>query len=231
MEKIMNIKNLVKTKGKKEILHSVSFEVGRGEVVGFLGANGAGKTTTLKCILGLYHYKGVIEVKGLDIRKDKEKVSRLVSGMIEEPCFYPNMTGMENLKINTMYYGKEYSCNIDNVVSRLNLENYINHKVKTYSLGMKQRLGIALALVNEPEVILLDEPMNGLDPDGIMELRELLIHLAHEEEKTVLVSSHILSEMQMLCDKVIFIKNGSIVGSENVSDNLEEQYMTVMRGE
>jgi len=114
---------------------------------------------------------------------------------------------------------------------KLKLENYINQKVKTYSLGMKQRLGIALALISEPEVILLDEPMNGLDPDGIMELRELLIHLAHEEGKTVLVSSHILSEMQMLCDRVIFIKNGSIVGDESVSDNLEERYMSVMRGE
>jgi len=98
MERIMDVRNLVKVKGKKEILHSVSFEMSKGEVVGFLGANGAGKTTTLKCILGLYHYQGVIEVKGLDIQKDYKKVSCMMAGMIEEPCFYPNMTGMEKFE-------------------------------------------------------------------------------------------------------------------------------------
>lgn len=231
MEKIVKVTNLVKTKGKKEILHNVSFDINEGEIVGFLGANGAGKTTTLKCMLGLYQYQGNIEIKKKNALKERRTVSHLVSGLIEEPCFYPNMTGMENLKINMMFYGKVSQEKINKIVLDLQIDDFINQKVKTYSLGMKQRLGIALALTNNPDVILLDEPMNGLDPDGIRDLRELLIKLAHEKGKSILVSSHILSEMQMLCDRVIFIKKGSIVGIENVSDSLEEQYMAVMRGE
>lgn len=231
MEKILEIHDLVKRKGRKEILHHVSFEIKRGEIVGFLGANGAGKTTTLKCILGLYRYEGTINLNGENILHNHERTGNTISGLIEEPCFYPNITGMQNIKIHRDYYGKIQEEHINKIVATLHMEDFINRKVKSYSLGMKQKLGLALSLVNDPALILLDEPMNGLDPDGIKDLRELLIKLAHENQKAVLVSSHILSEMQMLCDRVIFINAGSIVSEEKVSANLEAQYMSVMRGE
>ena len=230
MESVVKVENLIKKKGKREILHKVNLEIKKGEVAGFLGPNGAGKTTTLKCILGLYHYMGEIHIKGLNAEKEYKKVSRLISGLIEEPCFYPNLTGMDNLKINMMmHFGKVSQVKIDEIVQNLKLEKFITNKVKMYSLGMKQRLGIGIALSSEPEIILLDEPMNGLDPDGIKDLRELLLTLAHKDGKAILVSSHILSEMQLLCDRVIFIKDGSIVGNEHVSENLEERYMDVMK--
>lgn len=228
MEKAIKVTDLVKCKGRNEILHHVSFEAAKGEITGFLGANGAGKTTTMKCILNLCSYKGKIEIYGKDALKDYQKVSCMVSGLIEEPCFYPNMTGMDNLKLNMMYYGKNFQNKVDKIVSELHIGDFIHRKVKSYSLGMKQRLGIALALVNEPEILLLDEPMNGLDPGGIKDLRELLIKLAHGQGKAVFVSSHILSEMQMLCDRVVFIRKGSVVGNERVGNNLEEQYMVMM---
>lgn len=231
MNKAVEIRNLSKTKGKKKILQDVNMEINRGEIVGFLGANGAGKTTTLKCITGLYHYSGEIRIDGKDLKKEYRKASSIISALIEEPCFYPNMSGMENLKINRMYYDEISQEEIKKIVHELKLKDYICDKVKTYSLGMRQKLGIALALSSDPEILLLDEPMNGLDPDGIRELRELLIRLAHEREKAILVSSHILSEMQMLCDRVIFIKNGVIVGNEKTGEDLEERYMRVMRGE
>lgn len=228
MEKAIKVTDLVKCKGNNEILHHVNFEIAKGEITGFLGANGAGKTTTMKCILNLCSYKGKIEINGKNALKEHQKVSCMVSGLIEEPCFYLNMTGIENIKLNMMYYGKISQNKLDKVISELHLDDFIHRKVKSYSLGMKQRLGIALALINEPEILLLDEPMNGLDPSGIRDLRELLIKLAHGQGKAVFVSSHILSEMQMLCDRVIFIKEGSVVGNEVVGDNLEEQYMVMM---
>lgn len=231
LEKTIEVMDLIKYKGKRKILHDVSFDLKKGEVVGFLGANGAGKTTTLKCIMGLYDYKGKIKINGMDALKKRREVSQIISGLIEEPSFYPNLTGMENLKINMMYYGKYSREKLENIVALLKIGDFVQQKVKSYSLGMKQRLGIAFTLVNEPEIILLDEPMNGLDPDGIKDLRELLIKMAHENGKTILVSSHILSEMQLLCDRVIFIKKGVIVGNESISDHLEERYMRVMRGE
>ena len=224
VEKLI-VKNVSKVKGKKHILKRINLELKRGEVLGFLGANGAGKTTTLKCILGLCHFEGEIKIAGLDTKKESGRVSRMISGLIEEPCFYPDMTGLENLKINMMYYGIPSKRRMDEIITDLKMTHFINDKVKTYSLGMRQRLGIALALSSEPEIILLDEPMNGLDPDGIKELRELLITLAHKEGKAILVSSHILSEMQMLCDRVVFIRSGEIVGNESVGSNLEERYM------
>lgn len=228
MKPAIEVVNLEKKKGKKRILHNINFNIHQGEVVGFLGANGAGKTTTLKCIMGLYDYEGTIEVLGQDIKKEHEEVCKKINGLIEEPCFYPYLSGMQNLTIHAMYYDKIKKKKIKEVISLLKMEEFIRDKVKSYSLGMKQRLGIALALINEPDIILLDEPMNGLDPDGIRELRELLKKMAHQDNKAIFVSSHILSEMQMLCDRVIFIQKGKIVGNESVGENLEEQYMTIM---
>lgn len=219
MDSILNVKKLQKSKGKKIILLDVNIELHRGEIVGFIGANGAGKTTTMKCLMDLYSYKGKIE---------KENIK--VGALIEEPCFYPYMSGLRNLKIDSMYY-KDISANrVEDLIRELDMSQYIGQKVKKYSLGMKQRLGLAFALMNDPDVIILDEPMNGLDPQGVMVLRNTLKKLAHEKGKAILISSHILSEMQVLCDRFVFIKNGCTF-EEKSNDDLEKKYMKIMEKE
>lgn len=213
------VKDLNKSKKKKRILQNVNMELYKGEILGFIGANGAGKTTTMKCIMGLYSYQGTIA---------KENVK--IGALIEEPCFYPNMSGLVNLKIDSMYYKDMPKNRVNELVQELEMEKYIKQKVKSYSLGMKQRLGLALSLMDDPDVLILDEPMNGLDPHGVLVLRNTLKKLAHEKNKAVLVSSHILSEMQMLCDRFVFIKDGCTF-EQNVEDDLEEKYMEIMEEE
>ena len=219
MESILSVNNLQKRKGKKIILKDVNIELHRGEIVGFIGANGAGKTTTMKCMMDLYSYNGNIE---------KENIK--VGALIEEPCFYPYMSGFRNLKIDSMYYKDISADRVDELVKELDMSQYIRQKVKNYSLGMKQRLGLAFALMDDPDVIILDEPMNGLDPQGVMVLRNTLKKLAHEKNKAILISSHILSEMQVLCDRFLFIKDGCTF-EEKPDDNLEKKYMEIMEEE
>lgn len=217
---VLTVDNVTKQKGKYRILKGICFKVERGEIVGFIGANGAGKTTTMKCIMDLCSYGGNIDTDGVGMEK--------ISALIEEPSFYKNMSGKENLEINRLYYNDVDSDRCDELIKSLEMEKYIDRKVKHYSLGMKQRLGLAIALLNNPDILLLDEPMNGLDPDGVMQLRNLLGRLAHEEKKAILVSSHILAEMQNLCDRAIFIKDGIIVGEEEPLSNLEQRYIQIM---
>ncbi len=219
MDSILSIKNIHKQKKKKIILRDVNINLNRGEIVGFIGANGAGKTTTMKCMMGLYSYEGVVK---------KENIK--IGALIEEPCFYPNMSGMRNLKIDSMYYKDIPATRVDEIVKELDMSEYIGHKVKGYSLGMKQRLGLAFALLDDPDVIILDEPMNGLDPQGVVVLRNTLKKLAHEKNKAILISSHILSEMQVLCDRFVFIKDGCTFDVQT-EDNLEKKYMEIMEEE
>ncbi|MCR5584212.1 MAG: ATP-binding cassette domain-containing protein [Lachnospiraceae bacterium] len=231
MEKAIECIGLSKKKGNKTILHEVSFEVYKGEIVGFLGANGSGKTSTMKCIAGLYEFDGEIRIMGKDAKKERSKCNGQIASLIEEPCFYPNLSGLKNLKINAAYFPGVTDKVISGIVDTLHMKGYIDRKVKTYSLGMKQRIGLAMAMLNDPDVIMLDEPMNGLDPAGIMDLRNMLIKLAHEQNKAVFISSHILTEMQMLCDRVVFLSEGRTMGTEKVGEDLEKQYMDVMKGE
>ncbi|WP_051563334.1 ABC transporter ATP-binding protein [Butyrivibrio sp. LB2008] len=216
MEPLLSIKNLHKSKKGKNILSDVNIELHKGEIVGFIGANGAGKTTTMKCMMGLYSFEGKIE-------KGEIKVGAL----IEEPCFYPYMSGIRNLKIDSMYYKDVSKKRIEDIVKELDMSQYIGQKVKRYSLGMKQRLGLAFALMDDPDVIILDEPMNGLDPQGVVVLRNTLKKLAHEKNKAILISSHILSEMQVLCDRFVFIKDGRTFDIQT-DDDLEKKYMEIM---
>ena len=218
-EIILETKELCKQYHKQTVLKNINMRIPKGCVYGLLGANGAGKTTTMKCLMDLYSYKGKIE---------KENIK--VGALIEEPCFYPYMSGLRNLKIDSMYY-KDISANrVEDLIRELDMSQYIGQKVKKYSLGMKQRLGLAFALMNDPDVIILDEPMNGLDPQGVMVLRNTLKKLAHEKGKAILISSHILSEMQVLCDRFVFIKNGCTF-EEKSNDNLEKKYMKIMEKE
>ncbi len=216
MEKILEIQNLNKSFGKKKVLTDVSFDIKQGEILGFIGPNGAGKTTTIKIILGLQKIdSGKILINGYDIQKNFEKAIEKVGSIVENPDSYMYLTGMQNLKLIANLYNVKQD-KIDELVKTVGLENRINDKVSKYSLGMRQRLGIAIALVNTPNLLILDEPTNGLDPEGIKELRELLVKLAKKQKIAILISSHNLAELESFCTNVCMIQNGKIVASESM---------------
>lgn len=212
-EVVLSIKGLNKTLGKKHILHDIDMECMSGEVFGFLGPNGAGKTTTIKIVVGLLQMdNGEISVCGHDIVKDFEKAMSNVGGIVENPEMYKYLTGRENLMQYARMRGVKDKSRIDEVVSLVKLSNRIDEKVSKYSLGMRQRLGVAQSLLHKPKLLILDEPTNGLDPQGIKELRDILKQIAHQEGVCVVVSSHLMSEMELMCDRVGIIASGKMIG-------------------
>ena len=214
---ILKCENLHKFLRKKEILKGVSLEVSSGDILGFIGPNGAGKTTTIKLILGLQKINsGKVSVNGYDIQTNFEKAISKVGAIIENPDLYMYLTGYENLKLISNLYKSVTKARVDEVVKLVGLENRINDKVSKYSLGMRQRLGVAQAILHKPNLLILDEPTNGLDPEGIKELRSLLIKLATEENMGILISSHNLAELESFCNKVCIIKNGVIVENSSL---------------
>lgn len=220
MEKlVLDCKNLHKTFGKKEILKDVSLEVYEGDILGFIGPNGAGKTTTIKLILGLQSItKGSVKINGYDIQTEFTKAIEKVGTIVENPDLYMYLTGYENLGLIANLYKDVDKKRIDEVVKMVKLENRIQDKVSKYSLGMRQRLGIAQALLHHPNLLILDEPTNGLDPEGIKELRDLLKSLSKKEQIAILISSHNLAELETFCNKVSIIKNGVIIETNKVAD-------------
>ena len=207
---VLKCENLNKKLSNKTRITDVSFSVYENDILGFIGPNGAGKTTIIKLILGLYRYdSGTVEINGYDLKKDFVKAISGVGAIIENPDLYMYMTGYENIMISAKIYNIEKE-QIDKVVKLVGLEDKINEKVSKYSLGMRQRLGIAQAIVHNPRVLILDEPTNGLDPEGIIDLNNLLKKLA-QSGMAILISSHILSELELLCNKVCFINNGRII--------------------
>lgn len=228
MKNILEIKNISKKIGKKQILNDITFEIKEGEIFGFVGPNGAGKTTLIKTILGLYKQdKGQVTIGGHNLEKDFEKAMSKIGAIIENPEMYDYLSGKNNLKI----YAKISNINDENyinqVIKTVKLENRINNKVKTYSLGMRQRLGLAQALISKPKLLILDEPTNGLDPLGIKELRELLKKISKEDNIAVLISSHILSEIELICDKIAIIDNGSLVEIKDLNNKQEQEKLTI----
>jgi len=216
---VLKCEHLHKNFGKKEILKDVSLELEKGDILGFIGPNGAGKTTTIKLILGLQSItSGTVKINGYDIIDNFTNAIRNVGAIVENPDLYMYLTGYENLKLIANLYkgvGKE---RIDEVVKLVKLENRINDKVSRYSLGMRQRLGIAQAILHKPNLLILDEPTNGLDPEGIKEIRELLKDLAEKEEMAVLISSHNLLELETFCNKICIIKNGKVMETNKIED-------------
>jgi len=213
---ILKCENLNKSFGKKKILKDVSFTIKKGDILGFIGPNGSGKTTTIKLILGLNSIdSGNVTINGFDIKKDFESAIKGVGAIVENPDMYMYLSGYENLKLVANMYNVS-SSKIDEVVKLVKLEGRIKDKVSKYSLGMRQRLGIAQALINSPNLLILDEPTNGLDPEGIKELRDLLKNLAKKENIAVLISSHNLAELDSFCNKVCIIQNGTIIESNEV---------------
>ena len=215
-EVVLKIKNLTKVYNKKRVVDGLTLNVEAGQIYGFLGPNGAGKTTTIKMITGLIKKDaGDIVINGIDAVKNHDVAMNYVGAIVEVPSFYEYMSGMENLKLYARLRNIKKE-QILKIVKLVKLENKINEKVKKYSLGMKQRLGLAVSLLHSPKLLILDEPTNGLDPEGIRELRELLKKIAHEDNVAVFVSSHLLSEMHLMCDKVAIINNGKIVKVESM---------------
>ncbi|MCM1052684.1 MAG: ABC transporter ATP-binding protein [Ruminococcus sp.] len=217
---ILKVENLSKKFGKKYILKDVSFEIDKGDILAFIGPNGAGKTTTIKCILGLQKGSGKVLINGYDIRRNFVKAISKVGAIVESPDVYMYLTGFENLKLQANLYSRVTDEDILKLVSLVGLEERINDKVSKYSLGMRQRLGLAIALINSPELLILDEPTNGLDPEGIKDLRNLLQKLA-KLGMGILISSHNLSELESFCNKVCIISEGSII-EENTIDKIKE---------
>ena len=214
---ILKCENLHKSFRKKEILKGVSLEVCNGDILGFIGPNGAGKTTTIKLILGLQKIgSGNVVINGFDIKKDFEKAIAKVGAIIENPDLYMYLTGLDNLKLIAKLYKGIDQKRIDEVIKLVGLENRINDKVSKYSLGMRQRLGVAQAILHKPNLLILDEPTNGLDPEGIKDLRNLLVKLAKDENMGILISSHNLAELESFCNKVCIIKNGVIVETSDL---------------
>lgn len=215
---ILKVENLSKKFGKKEILKNVSFELNAGDILAFIGPNGAGKTTTIKCILGLQRLSsGKVTINGYDIKKNFVKAIRKVGSIVESPDVYMYLTGYENLKLQASLYPNIKEEELMKVIKLVGLENRIEDKVSKYSLGMRQRLGIAISLVHSPNLLILDEPTNGLDPEGIKELRELLLNLA-KNGMGILISSHNLSELESFCNKVCILSKGKIIEENTIEE-------------
>ena len=209
---IVKVDKINKSFGKKHILHDVSFEINEGEILGFIGPNGAGKTTTIKLMLGLQSIdSGTVTINGYDIVKNFEKAIAGVGAIIESPDLYMYLSGKQNLKLIANLYGGISKEELNELIKLVGLENRINDKVSKYSLGMRQRLGIAAALINKPNVLFLDEPTNGLDPEGIIEIRDLIVKLAKEKNMAILISSHNLSELDNFITDACIIQNGKVI--------------------
>ncbi|PEC23544.1 ABC transporter ATP-binding protein [Bacillus cereus] len=212
MTTILSVRDLKKVIGKKTLVENISFDVKQGEVFGFLGPNGAGKTTTIRMLVGLIKAtEGTVSIGGYSIKENFREAMRQIGSIVENPELYTYLTGWENLKQFARMLGNISDERIVEISKMVHLDERIHDKVKTYSLGMKQRLGIAQALLGNPKLLILDEPTNGLDPAGIRELREFIHKLVEEENMSVFISSHLLSEVQMICDRVAIIHKGKMI--------------------
>ena len=218
-EAVLQLRNVTKTIGRRTIVNDLSFDIPAGEVFGFLGPNGAGKTTTIRMIVGLISMtKGEITVKGVSVRKQFEQAMTHIGAIVENPEMYKFLTGYQNLVHFARRHSGVTKQRIDEVVQLLGLQNRIHEKLKRYSLGMRQRLGVAQAILHKPSVLILDEPTNGLDPAGIRELRDYLRKLSQEEGLSVIVSSHLLSEMELMCDRVAIIQGGKLIDVRSLQE-------------
>jgi ABC-2 type transport system ATP-binding protein len=222
-ETAMELLDVKKTIGKKEIIKGLSFSIHKGEVFGFIGPNGAGKTTTIRMMVGLMSLTdGDVRILGKSIKTDFKEAVREVGAIVENPEMYPFMTGMQNLKHYARMIPGIGAERIQEVVRLVGLEKVLKEKVGKYSLGMRQRLGIAQALLHSPAILILDEPTNGLDPAGIREIRQYIRRLASEENVAVIISSHLLSEIELMCDRIGVIKNGELIAIQDVHGDADD---------
>ena len=216
---VLEVKNLKKTIGKREIIKNINFSVKEGEIFGFLGPNGAGKTTTIRMLVGLIKpTDGEISICGHNLKSETEEALKNVGAVVENPELYKYLSGRENLMQIARIRGVSKE-EVEEIIKLVGLESRIDDKVKKYSLGMKQRLGLGASLLSNPKLLILDEPTNGLDPSGIIDFREIVKNASKERGMAVFISSHILSEIQNLCDRVAFVNDGIIKAVEDVIEH------------
>ena len=236
-EKILQMRNVAKVFDGGEMIHGMNLSVERGMIYGLLGVNGAGKTTTFKMITGLLRPdSGEIIFSGTSVSGQDKEFLREMGILIETPVFYEHLSARENLELHLQYMG----CGVDKieeVLNRAGLQNTGRQPVSKFSLGMRQRLAIARAISHEPKLLVLDEPVNGLDPVGIRQMRELFLSLARESGMTLLISGHILSEIEHVADRVGVLADGSIAKEVSMAqvrkdcpEGLEDYFFNIMRG-
>lgn len=223
-QQIIEVSKLYKTFGRTTVVNNLSFRVMQGDIYGFLGPNGAGKSTTLRMLVSLIKPdSGVISIFGKDLNKNRPEIMRSCGILIERPDFYKYLNAIDNLKVISNSGGLPVSRKrIHEVIEMVGLTGHEHKKVKTYSQGMKQRLGLAQALLHNPDLLLLDEPSNGLDPQGIREMRELIVSLNKDHGKTILLSSHLLYEIELMANRMLIINKGASVVEGDVFDLLNQ---------
>lgn len=234
---VISASNLTKTFLGKEVIRNCTFSVERGSIYGFLGRNGAGKTTVLKLLLGLLKPSaGTASVLGLDSVRDNKAILRRTGSLIETPIFYEHLSAADNLLLHLAYMGIE-DTDVESTLCRVGLPGTGSQPVSTFSLGMRQRLAIARAIIHRPEVLILDEPVNGLDPVGMKAMRILFRRLVQEEGMTILMSSHLLSEIEQIADRVGVIVDGTVVQEAEMADirkqhpsNMEDYFISLIQG-
>ncbi len=236
---VLETKDLTKVMNGKPIVSNVNIQVSTGDIFGFLGPNGAGKTTTIRMITHLvFPTSGEIFISGLSLKEHfKEAISK-VGCIVENPTFYPNLSAYQNLKLSAALLGNIHNERIEEVLTLVGLASHLKQKVGTFSLGMKQRLGIANAILGYPKLVILDEPTNGVDPIGLREMKILIKELANKENITFFISSHMLREMEDLCNKVAILQKGEIVAqgqvmsllSANSVETLEDLFLQITQG-
>lgn len=236
-ELAVKVRGLCKTFDEKEVIHDCSMSVEQGMIYGFLGMNGAGKTTVFKILTGLLAPSmGEAQVLGMDTVTKNIEILKNIGSLIETPIFYEHLSATENLKIHLAYMGIEIA-EVETVLSKVGLPKTGKQAVSKFSLGMRQRLAIARAIIHKPKLLILDEPVNGLDPMGIMEMRELFRNLVENQGVTILLSSHILSEIEHTADKIGVISNGTVVQEvmlkdikNNYPNGLEDYFIKMVNG-
>ena len=238
-EKVLEIKNLCKSYGKRKIINDLNMTVFKGDVYGFLGANGEGKTTTIRMITSLIRSdSGEILINEKSVIKNRDQAIKNIGAMVESPKFYENLSGYENLKLMAKLIDGTSDKDIDKLLELVGLKDRSKDKFASYSMGMKQRLGIANALLGNPDLIILDEPTNGLDPYGMRDINELIVSLAKTSNKTFIISSHLLHEMEGICNRAGILHDGKLciegdvkkLVSENNVSNLEELFFDKVGG-
>jgi ABC-2 type transport system ATP-binding protein len=225
---IIEVTNLSKSFGSRKVIDDISLTVEEGEVFGFLGPNGSGKTTTIRMLLNLIHAdEGSVWINGYNLKTDFNKAIEKVGAIVETPKFHPYLSGRGNLKLMANLVNGISPGRVESVLKLVGLSGREDDKVKTYSLGMRQRLGIANALLGSPRLVILDEPTNGLDPQGMKEIRDLIIDMALKEKITFFISSHLLHEVEQICSSVAILNGGRIIAQGRVKDLLNVSHETI----
>lgn len=222
MDQAIVIENLTKMYKNNRGIQDINLQVAKGEIFGFLGPNGAGKTTAMKIMVGLMKAdKGNIRINGFNLSRDYEKAMKEVGCIIEEVAAFPYLTAYENMRLKSRFYDNVDDLQINKVLETTGLFKYKNEKIKNYSLGMKQRLGIAMAILSNPSILILDEPFNGLDVEGMFEMRKLIVNLSKEKKTTFFISSHLIHDIELICDKVGILYDGKLLDIKDKQEILK----------